>query len=177
MTLLNRGKSPPKKGDELLRGMSVHNLVYVASGIGHELTIRAPMLVCLEDYSGGHGPQAVQLPFIGEVGGAARLWMHQGGVRWFELAASTLKKYVTGSGKGKKETMWLGCYQRWGIDTKTLGTDNNVLDAYCLARAALALLWHEEDPSTMTNVDKVALKPIRVGGSSRLKKDKKGSNE
>lgn len=180
MTLLNRGSSKNKKPDDAnLKGFSTANLAYVGAAVGYELSTRKPGIVCLEDYSGGHGPQAIHLPFIGEVGGVAKLWMHQTQVRWYELAASTLKKFVTGSGAGKKEQMWLGAYKRWGVDATVLGDDNNVLDAYCLARAGLALLWHEEDPSTMTKTDAVALKPIRVGGSPRLKKPKakKGIDE
>ena len=72
MRLLNRVRSPPKKGDEALRGMSIHNLVYVASGIGEELSQRKPQLVMLEDYSGGHGPNTSILAQTGEVTGAAK---------------------------------------------------------------------------------------------------------
>jgi Holliday junction resolvasome RuvABC endonuclease subunit len=175
MMLLNRGRSPPKKGDEALRGMSIHNLVYVASSIGEELSKRKPQLVMLEDYSGGSGPQAVHLPFIGEVAGAAKLWMHQQGVPWMEIAAATLKKFVTGSGAGKKEVMWLGAYKRWGIDQATLGDDNNVLDAYCLARAALVVMWARDPAAHMTKSDLDTLKKAREGGSprERAKKGKK----
>jgi hypothetical protein len=171
MTLLDRGSSKNKRPEnENLKGFSIHNLLYVASGIGHELSIRKPDLVCLEDYSGGHGPQAIHLPFIGEVAGAGKIWLHQTGTRWFELAATTLKKYVTGSGAGKKEVMWLGAYKKWGIDQNVLGSSDNILDAYCLARVALAILWQEEDPSTMPKFEQAVLKAMRVGGSARLSK-------
>ena len=178
--LLNRGKSPPKKGDEALKGFSVANLAYVASSIGAELSAQRPPLVLLEDYSGGHGPQAIHLPFIGEVAGTAKLWMHQLGIPWREVAATTLKKYVTGSGAGKKEVMWLGAYKRWGVEPTDLEKNDNVLDAYCLARAALALMWAEEDPTTMTKAERETLAKIRVGGSPRETKRgkaKKGTEE
>lgn len=177
--LLNRGKSPPKKGDEHLRGFSIHNLLYVASSIGAELTAQKPPIVLLEDYSGGHGPQAIYLPFIGEVAGAAKLWMHQLEIPWREVAATTLKKFVTGVGAGKKEQMWLGAYKRWGIDAPDLDRNDNTLDAYCLARAALAIQWAEDDPSSMTKADREALAKIRAGGSPRevKKKRKKGTAE
>lgn len=177
--LLNRGKSPPKKGDEHLKGMSIHNLLYVASNIGAELTAQRPPLVLLEDYSGGHGPNASILAQTGEVTGAAKLWMHQLEIPWREVAATTLKKFVTGSGAGKKEVMWLGAYKRWGVEPETLQKNDNVLDAYCLARAGLALLWAEDDPTTMTKADRDALAKIRMGGSPRetKRKAKKGTDE
>lgn len=152
-------------------GMSIENLVYVSSSIARELQKHAPALVALEDYSGGHGPQAVYLPQIGEVAGAAKLWMHQLSIPWKEVAAGTLKKFTTGSGAGKKEVMWLGAYRRWGIDQSTLGTDNNVLDAYCLARLALSIAWADRG-EFVPKTDLVIMKAVRTGGSSRVRKTK-----
>lgn len=49
------------------------------------------------------------------------------------IAPGTLKKFVTGKGTGKKELMLKEVYKKWGEDFD----DNNVCDAYCLARMAL----------------------------------------
>jgi crossover junction endodeoxyribonuclease RuvC len=46
---------------------------------------------------------------------------------------TTLKKFVTGSGKAKKEQMLLQTYKRWGVEF----SDNNTCDAYCLSRLCL----------------------------------------
>ena len=45
----------------------------------------------------------------------------------------TLKKFVCGKGNVKKEQMLLQTYKRWGMEFQ----DNNICDAYCLARYAM----------------------------------------
>lgn len=49
------------------------------------------------------------------------------------IAPGTLKKFVTGTGRGKKELMLLKTYKKWGVEFE----DNNLCDAYGLARMAL----------------------------------------
>lgn len=46
------------------------------------------------------------------------------------IAPSTLKKFVTGSGRGQKNLMLLHVFKRWGEEF----SDDNICDAYCLAR-------------------------------------------
>lgn len=45
----------------------------------------------------------------------------------------TLKKWVCGKGNAKKEQMLLQAYKKFGVEF----TDNNLCDAYCLARYAM----------------------------------------
>ena len=49
------------------------------------------------------------------------------------IAPGTLKKYVAGTGVAKKELMLLKTYKKWGVEF----SDNNLCDAYGLARMAL----------------------------------------
>jgi crossover junction endodeoxyribonuclease RuvC len=49
------------------------------------------------------------------------------------IAPGTLKKFVTGTGKGKKELILLKTYKKWGVEFD----NNNIADAYGLARMAL----------------------------------------
>jgi crossover junction endodeoxyribonuclease RuvC len=49
------------------------------------------------------------------------------------IAPGTLKKFVTGTGKGKKELMLLKVYKKWNVEFD----NNNLCDAYSLARMAL----------------------------------------
>lgn len=167
-TLLDRASRTRFK-DNALEGIEA--LVYIASSIGHEITERKPDLVVLEDYSGGRGPNPFVLALTGEITGAAKLWMHSNGTPWKEVAAATLKKFVTGSGGGKKEQMWLGAFKRWGVDPSSLGgDDNNILDGYCLARMGLAMLFLDRGEYNATQNELAAFKAVRVGGSPRTKK-------
>ncbi len=46
------------------------------------------------------------------------------------IPPTSLKKFITGSGQAKKELMLLKVYKKFGIEF----SDNNICDAYCLAR-------------------------------------------
>ena len=62
------------------------------------------------------------------------------------ISPGALKKFVTGKGSAKKELMLLNVYKKWGESFK----DNNICDAYCLARLAL----HEAQPKTKLKLRK-----------------------
>lgn len=49
------------------------------------------------------------------------------------IPPQSLKKWVCGKGNVKKEQMLLQTYKRWGLEFQ----DNNICDAYCLARYAM----------------------------------------
>ena len=49
------------------------------------------------------------------------------------IPPKSLKKFVTNNGNAKKNLMLLKCYKRWGKSFD----DDNICDAYCLARLAL----------------------------------------
>ena len=49
------------------------------------------------------------------------------------IAPTTLKKFVTGTGRAKKDLMLLKVYKKWGEEF----SDDNLADAYSLARMAL----------------------------------------
>lgn len=57
------------------------------------------------------------------------------------VAPTSVKKFTTGSGASRKSEMIKAVYKRWGYDT----SDDNVADAYALARIAHALVWPPHD--------------------------------
>ena len=59
------------------------------------------------------------------------LFVHK--INYKIIAPTTLKKFVTGSGRGKKELMLLKVYKKFGVEFE----DHNLADAYSLARMAL----------------------------------------
>jgi len=64
-----------------------------------------------------------------------RIFLFKKDVRYKIIAPGSLKKFVAGEGKGraKKELMLLKTYKKWNVEFE----DNNLCDAYGLARMAL----------------------------------------
>jgi len=62
-----------------------------------------------------------------------RLFLLKKGVSYKIITPGALKKFVTGTGTAKKELMLLNLYKKWGVEFN----DNNLADAYGLARMAL----------------------------------------
>jgi Holliday junction resolvasome RuvABC endonuclease subunit len=72
---------------------------------------------------------------LGEVGGLVRLLLHDAKVPFSVVSPTSLKKFVTGDSTAGKADMIKAVNKRWnaGVD------DDNVADAYGLARVALAM--------------------------------------
>jgi Holliday junction resolvasome RuvABC endonuclease subunit len=68
-----------------------------------------------------------------------------------------LKKFVAGKGNAKKNEMLLAVYKRWGYEF----ADDNMADAFSLAKLGLAYLGKED--WELTQVQKDVLKDIKAG--------------
>ena len=62
-----------------------------------------------------------------------RLFLFRNETKYKIVTPGSLKKFITGTGTAKKELMLLNVYKKWGVEF----TDNNLCDAYSLARFAL----------------------------------------
>jgi len=62
-----------------------------------------------------------------------RIFLLKKNVEYKIIAPGALKKFVTGTGTAKKELVLLNVYKKWGVEFN----DNNLADAYGLARMAL----------------------------------------
>ena len=71
------------------------------------------------------------------------------------VAPSTLKKFVTGKGNAKKDSMYLETYKRFGVSF----TDDNLCDAYGLAKVGEAILL--DDPSGLPQFQLEAVKLLK----------------
>jgi len=71
-----------------------------------------------------------------------RVYLYKHNVKYKVIAPGTLKKFVTGKGNCKKDLMLLKTYKKWGVEFN----DNNICDAYGLARMALEE-WPEYEPT------------------------------
>jgi crossover junction endodeoxyribonuclease RuvC len=95
--------------------------------------------VCME------GPAyASQGAFILQMGALhfmIRIMLKKKGVPFKVVAPGTLKKFVTGDGRAKKDLMLLKVYKKWGVEFE----NDNLADAYGLARMALEDYKNEKD--------------------------------
>ena len=62
-----------------------------------------------------------------------RIFFRKRNVNFKVITPGTLKKFVAGTGVAKKELILLKTYKKWGVEF----SDNNLADAYGLARMAL----------------------------------------
>jgi hypothetical protein len=98
--------------------------------------------ICMEGYSNASKFGREQ---AGELGAIVKLSIYDhfdrfadgyGDLRYPTIVTpSTLKKFTTGSGAAKKSGMMLAVYKKWGFET----SDDNLADAYSLARVAMAV--------------------------------------
>lgn len=65
------------------------------------------------------------------------------------VAPTTLKKFITGSGKGDKDMMLMSVYKNYGFEAM----DNNECDAYALAVCGLAVLGAPIRPNTKPQLE------------------------
>ena len=123
----------------------------------------APTYVAVEGYAYGKINKGHD---IGELGGVLRLAMFRKGVKFTVVPPGTLKKFVTGSGKGSKSPIALNLYKRWGLDVE----QEDMADATGLALAVAAacgepvpgLIQTQREALTKVNVDAPAKPRIRT---------------
>jgi Holliday junction resolvasome RuvABC endonuclease subunit len=95
--------------------------------------------VCIEGpaYS-SRGNQVLQM---GALNFFVRIFLRRKNIKFRVVPPPTLKKWVAGNGRAAKEMMLLYVYKRWGVEF----TDNNLADAYGLARIAMEDYENESD--------------------------------
>ena len=87
--------------------------------------------VCIEGPS--YASQGAYVLQMGALHFMIRIMLKRKGVPFKVVAPGTLKKFVTGDGRSKKDVMLKEVYKRWNVDYN----DDNLADAYSLARLAL----------------------------------------
>jgi crossover junction endodeoxyribonuclease RuvC len=87
-------------------------------------------LILIEGLSyGSTGDGAAQLAALNYF---IRIFLLQNALYYDDVSPSKLKMFASGKGQSKKNLMLKEVYKRWGIDFD----DDNLCDAYCLARLA-----------------------------------------
>ena len=92
-------------------------------------------VIVLEGYSLNLRFASSVIPLV-ELGGILRFLFVTDKIKWVEVKATQLKKFVTGKGNAKKEQMLLQVFKRWGYETDS----NDLADAYSLACMGLGYL-------------------------------------
>ena len=70
---------------------------------------------------------------MGAIHFLTRVYLFKNDKNYKVIAPGTLKKFVTGKGNSKKDLMLLKTFKKWGVEF----SDNNICDAYGLARMAV----------------------------------------
>ena len=74
-----------------------------------------------------------------------RYTMHTKEVPYQVIPPSSLKKFITGKGNAKKEMMLLHTFKKFNVEY----SENNMCDAYCLARHALDTYIRGQENATV----------------------------
>ena len=86
----------------------------------------------IEGYSLNLQNKSSIIPLV-ELGGILRFCMVLDGLTWYEVKASQVKQFATGSGNSKKSQVMMHVLKRWGHESKS----DNTADAYVLAAIGL----------------------------------------
>lgn len=116
--------SKPNNDDEF-------RLIFLSEKIIELIKKFNPENTCIEGLSFGSKGQSISQ--IGALHYLIRIFLYQEKIKYQIATPSQLKKFITGVGNCKKELMLLKTYKKFGVEFD----DNNLCDAYCLARFAL----------------------------------------
>lgn len=114
-----------------LKGMA--RLEFITHEIMKTIHANKPDVIAIEGYSLNTKHASSIIPLV-ELGGLLRFFLYLDGFEWLSPRASTLKKFVTGSGTAKKDEVMMHVLKRWGHTSQS----NNTADAYVLAAMGLA---------------------------------------
>lgn len=102
--------------------------------LDHNRTQIFPELVAIEGLAFlSVGTSLVQLAGLNYL---TRILLEEFGWKFVIIAPTTLKKFITGSGRGEKDMVTMAVYKNYGFEAG----DNNISDAFGLAACAMALL-------------------------------------
>jgi Holliday junction resolvasome RuvABC endonuclease subunit len=128
----SKKKSFPAKDDPIER------LARVREWLENWLTEQFPVdLVVMEGYANG---AKFGREMAGELGAVVKLAIYDTlNMSPLIVPPPSLKKFVSGSGAAKKNTMLMHVYRKWGVQF----SDDNQADAYSLEKFGEGYLWVE----------------------------------
>lgn len=142
----------------------------LADAIVECMRLHNPDVICLEGYSMGSRGNITSLC---EFGGILRMRLMtyvKPECQLFEVAPTTLKKFVLGKGNGEKELMMQQVLKRWGFEA----SNNDEADAYGLSRMAMCIAGVCEPEN---EAQREAVHTVLHGKSKPAKKRKATTND
>ena len=118
---------PPKTAKD---GMP--RLHWILDQLKQTVIIVTPKLVVMEDLAFAAHDREHQRAGLAYL---VRYFLWSAKIPYILVAPTSLKKFVTGSGKAEKSMMLMDVYKRWGIEAK----NDNEADAYALLRIGIVL--------------------------------------
>ena len=121
-------------------------------------------IVLIEGYAFGAKGQGVSIMY--GIGWTIRLMLHQSLYSWGEIPPTQVKKFGTNKGNIKKDLMPPFIEERWGYvppkkTPRSKKHDDDVLDAYILARIGYHMYNHEglleHEKEVLSNLPKIKL--------------------
>lgn len=140
-------------------GQGIRRASVIAAAVLTWIETHAGAVVAIEGYSFG---SPMRMAPLGELGGMVRRDLLERDITWLEVPPTCLKKFATGKGNSPKDVVMREVFKRWGFEHN----DNNVVDAYVLARMGWLWLAPQGGPQgtwKTTTAQKAAMKAVREG--------------
>jgi crossover junction endodeoxyribonuclease RuvC len=137
LVALNEKNEVQYKGVFHTKERGIERLIQINKYVQNKLSKYIPENICIEGYSFGSRGRATFS--IGELGGVLRIGFYENDYEYYEIAPTSLKKFVTGKGNCGKDLILREVYKRWGFETDC----SDIADAYGLARIASALRYNQ----------------------------------
>lgn len=119
------------KPKEAMKGMI--RLRFICTEVMKLIHHWEPDQVVIEGYSLNTKHASSIIPLV-ELGGLLRFMFHIDQMQWLAPRATTVKKFVTGTGNAAKDKVMMHVLKKWGHESMS----NNTADAYALAAMGLA---------------------------------------
>lgn len=123
-------------------------------GLKHRITqklqLHHPNIVVIEGFGYANSNSLVTLV---EFGTAVRLALLESPAKMYEVAPTSLKKFILGKGVGKKEQVMMQVFKKYGYEAKT----NNLADAYVLAQIGVMINGPQTYPPTKPQLDVISV--------------------
>jgi len=139
--------------------IGVTRLAWLSKQVNATLKAHSPKEVFIEGYS--FMSKGRSIFNLGELGGIFRLLLAKKWGGYYEIAPTSLKKFITGKGNSKKQIMLEQTYRKYGLGSETLKDDNQV-DAYGLARFGASFLKWDQGDDTFAKYEIEALKGLNA---------------